>query len=192
MNATADRSVACQFTVWKQSGPFISTHATRLEKIAARRLRLQADFVVHRAPKALLAPEVSLGGLYRNVTKQELDLLQFASCRMAQPRAGPATVMWRQFRNATFGRRQSRTPMRLAPFTRRMPAARSGLRSPVSAASYASRRTAASRRLMVAGASRRASRSEAVAKHHRFAERQSWLGTVPSHKIIDTKLIGSL
>jgi len=37
----------------------------------------------------------------------------------------------------------SRTPIRLAPFTRRMPAANSGLRSPVSAASYARRRTAA-------------------------------------------------
>src|SRR5258708_4215812 len=45
-----------------------------------------------------------------------------------------------------------RTPIRFAPFTRRMPAASSGLRSPVSAASYANRRTAASRRLMVAGA----------------------------------------
>ncbi len=46
----------------------------------------------------------------------------------------------------------SRTPMRRTPFTRRMPAASSGLRRPASAASYATRRTAASRRLMVAGA----------------------------------------
>jgi hypothetical protein len=39
------------------------------------------------------------------------------------------------------------TPRRLATFTRRMPAARSGLRRPQSAASYANRRTAASLRL---------------------------------------------
>src|SRR3989442_15732046 len=45
-----------------------------------------------------------------------------------------------------------RTPKRFAPLTRRIPAANSGLRSPVSAASYASRRTAAKRTLMVEGA----------------------------------------
>ena len=51
-----------------------------------------------------------------------------------------------------------RIPSRLAPFTRRMPAARSGLSNPLSDASYANRRTAARRRLIVAGAKWRASR----------------------------------
>jgi len=46
----------------------------------------------------------------------------------------------------------TRTPSRRTPFTRRMPAARSGLRSPQSDASYASRRIAASLRLIVDGA----------------------------------------
>src|SRR5437773_1871263 len=45
-----------------------------------------------------------------------------------------------------------RTPKRFAPLTRRIPAANSGLRSPGSAASYASRRTAAKRTLIVEGA----------------------------------------
>src|SRR6267143_1754424 len=45
-----------------------------------------------------------------------------------------------------------RTPKRFAPFTRPIPAANSGLRRPVSAASCASRRTAAKRTLMVEGA----------------------------------------
>ena len=45
-----------------------------------------------------------------------------------------------------------RTPMRRTPFTRRIPAASSGLKRPPSAASYAMRRTAANRRLIVAGA----------------------------------------
>src|ERR1700691_2070736 len=44
----------------------------------------------------------------------------------------------------------TRTPSRLTPFTRRMPAARSGLRSPQSDASYASRRIAANLRVIVA------------------------------------------
>ena len=51
------------------------------------------------------------------------------------------------------------TPSLLAPFTRQMPAARSGLRRPQSDASYASRRTAASRRLIVAGAYLRCSKA---------------------------------
>jgi hypothetical protein len=51
-----------------------------------------------------------------------------------------------------------RTPIFLNPRTRRMPAARSALRSPQSAASYASLRTAPSRRLIVPGARRLDSR----------------------------------
>ena len=47
-----------------------------------------------------------------------------------------------------------RTPIRRTPFTRRIPAASSGLRSPASAASYAMRRTAASRRDVSARADR--------------------------------------
>src|SRR5580692_8472791 len=46
----------------------------------------------------------------------------------------------------------TRTPSRRTPFTRRMPAARSGLSSPQSDASYASRRIAANLRLIVDGA----------------------------------------
>ncbi len=46
----------------------------------------------------------------------------------------------------------TRTPSRRTPFTRRMPAAKSGLRSPQSDASYASRRIAANLRLIVDGA----------------------------------------
>lgn len=49
----------------------------------------------------------------------------------------------------------SRTPTLFAPLTLPMPAANSGLNKPVSAASYASRRPAASRRLIVADDSRR-------------------------------------
>jgi hypothetical protein len=53
----------------------------------------------------------------------------------------------------------SRTPTFLAPLTRRMPAANSGLRSPVSAAPYARRRTAARRKFIVDGAKWRPSSS---------------------------------
>ena len=53
----------------------------------------------------------------------------------------------------------SLTPSFLTPFTRRMPAASSGLSKPASAASYASRRTAASRPLIVPAARPRFSRA---------------------------------
>jgi hypothetical protein len=53
----------------------------------------------------------------------------------------------------------TRTPRRFAPLTLRMPAARSGLSSPQSEASYASLRTAASLRLIVDGAYRRCSKA---------------------------------
>ena len=58
-----------------------------------------------------------------------------------------------------------RTPIRRTPFTRRIPAANSGLRRPASAASYATRRTAASRKLIVAGA----------------YPRLFWVNSVPEH-----------
>ena len=51
-----------------------------------------------------------------------------------------------------------RTPSFLTPFTHRMPAARSELRRPLSAASYARRRTAPNRKLIVPEASCRVSR----------------------------------
>lgn len=53
----------------------------------------------------------------------------------------------------------SLTPNFFTPFTRRMPAASSGLSSPASAASYASRRTAASRPFIVPAARCQSSRA---------------------------------
>jgi hypothetical protein len=52
-----------------------------------------------------------------------------------------------------------RTPSRLTPFTRAIPAAKSGLSRPVSEASKASRRIAANRKLIVEGAYRACSRN---------------------------------
>jgi len=65
-----------------------------------------------------------------------------------------------------------RTPRHFAPLTRRIPAARSGLSRPESAASYARRLTAASLPLIVLGASWRVSR---VNKQRSRRARQSWV-----------------
>jgi len=55
-----------------------------------------ADSLVDRRSDALFASEISLCGLNRNVTKQELDLFQFTSGSLAQPRACPPQVMRRK------------------------------------------------------------------------------------------------
>jgi len=64
----------------------------------------------------------------------------------------------------------TRTPKRLTPLTRRMPAARSGLSRPQSDASYASRRIAANLKLIVAAQRGRAARHK---NHHRRTGRLS-------------------
>src|SRR5262249_34455636 len=50
----------------------------------------------------LLAAQISFGSLNRNVPKQKLDLLQFASCRVTKPSAGPAKVVGRYLFNPSF------------------------------------------------------------------------------------------
>lgn len=51
-----------------------------------------ADVVVYRAANALLASQVALRGLDRNVPKQELDLLKLSARSLAQASAA-ATIM---------------------------------------------------------------------------------------------------
>ena len=53
---------------------------------------LNPDPVVDGGANPLLAAEVSFRGLNRDMPKEELDLLQFPSCGVAEAGAGP-TVM---------------------------------------------------------------------------------------------------
>lgn len=57
--------------------------------------RFYPDFVIDGAMNPLFATEISLGCLNRNVTEQELDLLQFASGGVAKPCTGSAQVVRR-------------------------------------------------------------------------------------------------
>ena len=50
-------------------------------------IRLDAQPIVHGMPQLLLAPEVALCRLYRDVAEEKLDLLQFAAGRSAQASA---------------------------------------------------------------------------------------------------------
>ncbi len=68
-----------------------------------RRLRFNADAVVDRSANTLFAAEITFGGLDRDMAKQELDLLQFSSGRMAQFRARAPEIMRRDAPEAEFG-----------------------------------------------------------------------------------------
>ncbi len=60
--------------------------ATRTRRRAPSGLCFDADPLIHGGPNALLAAEVWLRRLDGNVSEQELDRLQFAARRVAQPR----------------------------------------------------------------------------------------------------------
>jgi len=71
---------------WFPSGrrltpPWSASGGLSFARRPLRRLgvRLDADPVVDGASQLLLAPEISLGGLDRDVTEQKLDLIQFAA-----------------------------------------------------------------------------------------------------------------
>lgn len=54
--------------------------------------RLDAHPVIDGVAQLLLASEVALGGLDRDVPEQELDLIQFAAGQVAEPRASAADM----------------------------------------------------------------------------------------------------
>jgi hypothetical protein len=56
-------------------------------------------FVVDRYSQTLPAADIAFGGLHRDMPEKKLDLLEFASGIMAEPRAGPPEIMWREMRN---------------------------------------------------------------------------------------------
>jgi len=56
--------------------------------------------IIDCIPQPLFATEISLGRLYADVTKQELNLLQLASGQMAQSCARAPQIMRRHIRQA--------------------------------------------------------------------------------------------
>ena len=64
--------------------------------------RLDADAAVDGGTNALLAAEVPLGRLNRDVPEQELNLLQLATRRMAEPGTCPPEVVRREPVSARF------------------------------------------------------------------------------------------
>jgi hypothetical protein len=66
------------------------------------RLRFcQIDSVVHRVSQFLLAAEIALGRLDRNMPEQKLNLLQFSAGEMAQARATPAKIVGSKIRDSS-------------------------------------------------------------------------------------------
>jgi hypothetical protein len=73
--------------------------ATLPEPPADSAIWFDSDAIIDRRPNPLLAAKVSLGRLNRDMSQQELDLLQFAACSMAQTSARPPQVVRGQFRH---------------------------------------------------------------------------------------------
>jgi hypothetical protein len=86
----------------------------------------------------------------------------------------------------------TRTPNRRTPFTPRMPAARSELRSPQSDASYASRRIAASLKLIVDGAIWVLFKCDSVPRDHGLVERKARLRAVPVDEFANGMVVRAL
>ena len=57
--------------------------------------RLYPDFVVDGTANPLFAAQISFSGLDGKMTEQKLDLLQFTSCRVAEPSTRPRKVVRR-------------------------------------------------------------------------------------------------
>ena len=71
----------------------------------SRRVRFDPDPIIDGVVEALFASEISLGRLHRDVSQQELDLLQLASRLMTETSTCPTKVMRRQrgnFANLSF------------------------------------------------------------------------------------------
>ena len=74
----------------------ISRQPFRYRAMRRSTFRLDTDSAVDCRPDSLLAAQVSLGGLDRDVTEKKLDLFQLAAGGMAQPRACSPQVMGSQ------------------------------------------------------------------------------------------------
>ena len=64
---------------------------------------LDSDTVIHRRCNPLGTAEITLGGLYGNMPKKKLNLLQFAAGGAAKPSATSSEIVRREFANANLG-----------------------------------------------------------------------------------------
>jgi hypothetical protein len=62
----------------------------------SRRIRFEPDPIINSVVEALFAAEVPLGCLHRDMSQEELYLLQLTACLMTETGTGPAEVMGRQ------------------------------------------------------------------------------------------------
>jgi hypothetical protein len=80
-------------------------HATTFSAGSTFEVRLDPDPVIYSAADSLLASQIPLRGLNRNVPEQELNLFEFAASGLAESRAGPAKIMRGKVWNSSLSRR---------------------------------------------------------------------------------------
>jgi hypothetical protein len=64
-------------------------------------VRFQPNPIIHRVAETLLAAQVPLRRLHRDMPQKELNLLQFTAGLMAKTGASPAKIVRRERRNLT-------------------------------------------------------------------------------------------
>jgi dihydrofolate reductase len=142
--------------VWQKAEKIVFSRT--LTGATTRNTRVERDFDLEAIRKLKRESEhdISIGGAELAGLALEADLVDECQLFLNPVIVGGGKPAFRAAlrRNVELleTRRFGTGVRRRTPLTRRMPAASSGLSRPASAASYAIRRTAASRRLMVAGA----------------------------------------
>jgi hypothetical protein len=69
--------------------------------------------VVDRHPQTLPAANIAFGSLHRDMPEKKLDRLELPSGLMAEARAGPSEIMWREMRNVHARSSLNNVPNRL-------------------------------------------------------------------------------
>ena len=92
-----------EFGIWGGKilpGREVTAYQAQILLRSRRTVRFDAHSVVDGKTQFLLAAEVTFRRLDRDVSKQKLDLVQFATGKMAEPRAATSKIMRREFFNS--------------------------------------------------------------------------------------------
>lgn len=74
---------------------------SEVDRPLSRPIRFEPDPIIDSVVEALLASEISLGCLHRDMSQQELNLLQLPTCLMTKTGTSSTEVMGRQSWNLT-------------------------------------------------------------------------------------------
>ena len=96
-----DSCTITQSFIEEQIGAEMSASVRDLWRSLQGRIRSQPDPIIHRVAETLLAAQVPLHRLHRDMSQEQLNLLPFTACLMTKTGASPTKVVRRKRRNLT-------------------------------------------------------------------------------------------